>query len=114
MRAWPEVGSYPFCVTTAEVPAWEPRLETLLIAIATHVHVDAPFLRALTGFEGMDWDLEGRGLTRPGPIPATHGAGIIDVAGDGLCGTRPPFGAVSWTTKTSLTFAPKAKSGAEP
>ena len=63
--AWPEVESFPFGATSGEVEAWEPRLESLLVALAEHVHKQAPFRRALTGFEGI-----GRALTRAWKIPA--------------------------------------------
>ena len=86
--AWPEVGSFPFGVTLDGVEAWEPRLESLLLALAEHVHERAPFRRALTGFEGV-----GRALTPelegPGPIPQTRGAGVIDPQEDGLAWYPP-------------------------
>jgi hypothetical protein len=87
--AWPEVRGFPFGVTTAEVEAWEPRLESLLFALAQHLHARAPFLRGLTGFEGIEWALDGASLRDPGPVPASHGAGIIDVQ-DGEVVWHPP------------------------
>ena len=81
--AWPEVESFPFGATSDEVDAWEPRLESLLVALAEHVHKQAPFRRALTGFEGIGRALT-PGLEDPGPIPPSRGAGIIDVQENGL------------------------------
>ena len=78
--AWPEIESFPFGATSGEVEAWEPRLESLLVALAEHLHKQAPFRRALTGFEGIGWD----DLADPGPIPQSRGAGIIDVQESGL------------------------------
>lgn len=85
VHAWPEVGGFPFGVTKTEVEVWEPRFESLLVALARHLFAEAPFLRGLTGFEGM-WD---EGLTAPGPIPASHGEGIFDVGGGGLTWHAP-------------------------
>jgi hypothetical protein len=87
--AWPEVGGFPFGVSSLEVEAWEPRLEKFLLELASHVHARTPFLRALTGFEGIAWAMEGRQLTHPGPVPTSHGAGIIDVK-DGELMWHPP------------------------
>lgn len=81
--AWPEVESFPFGATEAGVGAWEPRLESLLVALAEHVHSRAPFRRVLTGFEGIGLVLD-PALEGPGPIPESHSAGVIDVQEDGL------------------------------
>jgi hypothetical protein len=74
-EAWPDVGSYPFCVDEARVSLWEPKLEALLVALAEHVFAQAPFWRGLIGFEVDHPDLQD-----PGDLPATH-PGVLDVVG---------------------------------
>jgi hypothetical protein len=74
-RAWPEVGSFPFGVTHAEVEAWEPRLERLLVDLAAHAHGLVPFRRAHLGFEGIFDEFTS---SRPLRIPEHHVFGIID------------------------------------
>jgi hypothetical protein len=87
--AWPEVGAFPFGVTTSGVEAWEPRLESLLVALARHLFGEAAFLRGLTGFEGLDWALDQAWLKDLGPLPRDHGAGILNVK-DGDLTWHPP------------------------
>jgi hypothetical protein len=90
-HAWPDVDSFPIGTNAVDAEAWEPRLERLLLRMAGHLHARVPFSRALTGMEGIDWALDDQ-LTRPGPVPASHGAGIIDVEGSELIWHPPTIG----------------------
>lgn len=75
--AWPEVGGFPF-VADDDTATWEPRLLSILVELARHVHERRPFVRGLIGFEGIGFTDE---LRRPGAVPDERGVGFLEVRG---------------------------------